>query len=71
MAKDLYHYIVREALEKDGWTIINDPYVLKVGGLKMEIDLAAEKVIAATKENEKIIVEIKSFINELIAKLKS
>jgi hypothetical protein len=46
MAKDLYHHIVREALEKDGWAIVNDPFVLKVGGLKMEVDLAAEKIIA-------------------------
>lgn len=30
----------------------------------MEVDLAAEKVIAATRENQKIIVEIKSFINK-------
>ncbi len=64
MAKDLYHYIVREALEKDGWEIVEDPFVLKSGGLRMEVDLAAEKVIAATRENQKIIVEIKSFINK-------
>ena len=64
MAKDLYHQIVRDALEKEGWTITDDPFVLKSGGLRMEVDLAAEKVIAATRENEKIIVEIKSFISK-------
>ena len=26
MAKDIFHDIVREAIEKDGWTITNDPY---------------------------------------------
>jgi len=25
MAKDIYHYTVRAALEKDGWTITDDP----------------------------------------------
>lgn len=29
MAKDLYHQIVREALEKDGWTITQDPYLIE------------------------------------------
>ncbi len=32
MAKDIYHKIVRSALEKDGWTITDDPFTLKVGG---------------------------------------
>lgn len=29
----------------------------------MEVDLAAEKILAAEKDNQKIAVEIKSFIN--------
>ncbi len=32
MAKDIYHNVVKTALEKDGWTITNDPLTLKVGG---------------------------------------
>jgi hypothetical protein len=26
MAKDLFHDVVRRALEKEGWTITHDPY---------------------------------------------
>ncbi|HAX76056.1 MAG TPA: fatty-acid synthase [Cyanobacteria bacterium UBA11372] len=32
-AKDLYHDTVRTALIKDGWTITDDPFKLRVGGL--------------------------------------
>jgi ferric iron reductase protein FhuF len=63
-AKDKYHQQVRRALEKDGWTITHDPYILKMVGVNFPIDLGAEKLIAAEKENEKIVVEIKSFLSE-------
>jgi hypothetical protein len=63
MAKDLYHYQVKRALEKDGWKITHDPYELRVGGVEMYIDIGAEQIIGAEKENDKIAVEIKSFIN--------
>ncbi|MFN8347758.1 MAG: element excision factor XisH family protein [Spirosomataceae bacterium] len=61
MAKDLYHYAVREALMNDGWVITNDPYIIETDDVNYEVDLGAEKMIAAEKENEKIAVEIKSF----------
>lgn len=61
MAKDLIHYQIKTALEKDGWNIIADPYILKLPDISFEIDLGAEKIITAQKENEKIVVEIKSF----------
>jgi hypothetical protein len=61
MAKDIFHDLVREALEKDGWTITHDPYVIK-RQRRYEIDLGAEKVIAAEREEERIAVEIKSFV---------
>jgi hypothetical protein len=64
MAKDLFHIIVREALELDGWTITHDPLILKLGGLRMEIDLAAEQVFAAEKEMVQIAVEVKSFLGK-------
>ena len=63
MAKDLFHDAVRNALVKDGWQITDDPFFLKVGGVEFYIDLGAEKLIAAERNNEKIAVEIKSFIN--------
>jgi len=63
MAKDLFHDAVRNALIKDGWLITDDSFFLKVGGVELYIDLGAEKLIAAERNNEKIAVEIKSFIN--------
>lgn len=60
--KDRFHQAVRSALEKDGWTITHDPLRLKVGTLRLQVDLGAEKLIAAEKDNQKIAVEIKSFL---------
>lgn len=61
-AKDIYHDTVKNALIKDGWTITDDPLILKWGSKTLLIDLGAEKLIAAEKDNQKIAVEIKSFI---------
>ncbi len=63
MAKDKDHYIVKEALVKDGWTITHDPYYIETPGIPYEADLGAEKLIAASKGIEKILVEIKTFNN--------
>ncbi len=62
MAKDLFHQIVRHALEKDGWKITKDPFAFRYGETSFEIDLGAERLIAAERENMLIAVEIKSFI---------
>ena len=51
------------ALVKEQWSITADPLKIKIDGVKLEIDLAAEKVIAAEREGHKIAVEIKSFLN--------
>lgn len=61
-AKDIYHNIVKNALEKDAWTITNDPLVLQYGSKDLFVDLGAEKIIAAEKSGRKIAVEIKSFL---------
>lgn len=61
-AKDLFHDAVKSALLKEQWTITADPFKIKIDGVKLEIDLAAEKVIAAEKEGRQIAVEIKSFL---------
>ena len=63
MAKDLFHYAVRQALIKEQWVITADPLIIRIEGVKLEIDLAAEKVFAAEKAGRKIAVEIKSFLN--------
>lgn len=61
-AKDLFHNSVINALEKEDWTITHDPLRISYELGKMYIDLGAEKIIAADKGNQKIAVEIKSFI---------
>ena len=64
MARDLFHPHVKTALIKDGWDITADPLYLKVGDVNMEIDLAAEKIFEAQKDNTKIAVEVKSFLSK-------
>jgi hypothetical protein len=63
MGKDRFHEVVKTALEKAGWQITADPYEIDVDGVDFEIDLAAEQLLAAERENQKIAVEIKSFIS--------
>ena len=68
-AKDKFHLNIKTALINDGWTITHDPYEIKDKRLvskSLEIDLAAEKILAAEKEKEKIAVEVKSLISDSI-----
>ena len=58
---DIYHNLVKTALQTEGWTITHDPYSLSAGGTELYIDLGAEKLIAAVRQNKKIAVEVKSF----------
>lgn len=60
--KDKIHDAVRNALIKDGWTITNDPLFLEYGDDDMYVDLGAERLLGAERDNEKIAVEIKSFL---------
>ncbi|WP_299408590.1 element excision factor XisH family protein [Acaryochloris sp. IP29b_bin.148] len=62
MARDRFHQIVKTALIKDGWDVTHDPLQIKVGGVDMEVDLGAERLLAAERGEEKIAVEIKSFL---------
>ena len=62
-AKDIYHNTVKTALEKDGWTITNDPLTLEIGDRSLFVDLGAEKILAAEKQGRKIAVEVKSFLS--------
>jgi XisH protein len=61
-ARDLYHDAVRTALIKDGWLIFADPYRIRYRDIDLYADLAAENPIAAEREGQKIVVEIKSFV---------
>jgi hypothetical protein len=62
-AKDIYHDAIKNALIKDGWTIIADPYIIKYEDAELFADLAAEKPLAIQRDERVIIVEIKSFIS--------
>ncbi len=61
-AHDIYHKSVKIALEKNGWTITHDPFTFKVGVRQLLIDLGAQKLIAAKKDDQLIAIEIKSFL---------
>lgn len=63
-AKDKYHDAVKNALIKDGWTITADPYFIRYEDAELYADLAAEKPIAAERQGQKIVVEIKSFVGK-------
>lgn len=63
---DKYHHTVRRALIKDNWEIVFDPLVLKYKGLRLFVDLAAEKIL----DEKRVAIEIKVFegdslVNEL------
>ena len=63
--KDLFHQAVKLALEKDGWTVTHDPFTIQISEtVKLKIDLGAESAIAAQRNQEKIAVEIKSFVSD-------
>jgi hypothetical protein len=44
-AKDVFHNAVKNALQKEGWIITDDPLFIRFGGINIYIDLGAEKVI--------------------------
>lgn len=58
---DLYHNQVKQALIKEGWQITDDPFTLDYKGIRLYADLGAERIFAAQKDLEKIVVEIKVF----------
>ena len=41
------HDVVKEALIKEGWTILAEPLVIKEGKHHIEVDLAAENLLTA------------------------
>lgn len=60
--KDIYHDTVKKALDRDEWTITDDPFTVRVGRKRLAMDLGAERLISAEKGSRKIVVEIKSFV---------
>ncbi len=62
-AKDIFHQTVKLALQKEGWSITDDPLYINFAEAEFYIDLGAERLLAAEKNNQKIAVEIKTFLN--------
>ena len=62
LAEDVFHDAVKRALEKDNWIITDEQFLIRSGGVEIYIDIGAEKVIAAERDDEKIAVEVKSFL---------
>lgn len=60
--KDAIHDAVKNALIKDGWTITSEHFELKFEERRLYVDLAAQRPVVAEKGDEKIVVEIKTFV---------
>jgi XisH protein len=60
-ARDIFHDVVKIALQKEGWTITHDPLTIDLADGQLQVDLGAERLIAAQKDNQHIAIEIKSF----------
>lgn len=62
-ARDRYHDWVKEALIQAGWVVSHDPLSIRIGKIGIHVDLGLENLIGAEKDQQKIAVEIKGFIN--------
>ena len=64
-ARDKFHDSVKQGLEKEGWKITHDPLQIEFGEEdKIGIDLGAEGFLGAERGEEKIAVEVKSFLSD-------
>jgi glycosyltransferase A (GT-A) superfamily protein (DUF2064 family) len=63
-AKDIYHYTVKRALVKAGWTVTHDSFPLQIGKKRLAADLGAERLISAENGMQQIVVEVKSFVGQ-------
>jgi len=63
-AKDLHHDSFKAALIKDGWIITDDPFIIAYEDLMLFADLAAERTLAVERNDERAVVEIKSFVSD-------
>jgi hypothetical protein len=59
---DLIHNSVKRALIKENWLITHDPYIIQYGRTTLYADLGAERPIAAERNGQKLVIEVKSFI---------
>ena len=68
-ARDIFHNAVKIALQKDGWTITHDPLTVDLADEQLQIDLGAERLIAAQRDKEEIAVEVKIKVEQPARKL--
>jgi hypothetical protein len=61
VARDFYHIAVKNALEKQGWRVTHDPLYFDFEDFSIMLDLAAERIIAFERDQERIAVEVKGF----------
>lgn len=60
--RDIFHQTVKNALQKDGWTVTYDPFFVPTeGGVNFFIDLGLESIIGAARNDKNVAIEIKSF----------
>lgn len=59
---DSIHYAVKHALIKSGWSVTDDPYVIQYRRTTLYADLGVERTIAVQRGEQKLVVEVKSFI---------
>lgn len=59
---DIIHNSVKNALVKDNWLITADPYIIQYRKTILYADLGAERPIAAERDGQKLVVEVKSFV---------
>ncbi len=59
--RDIYHHKVVKDLEREGWTVTDDPLRLAYGGRNLYVDLGAENLLGVAKDGRQIAVEIKRF----------
>lgn len=52
-ALNVFHEVVKRALQKDGWQITHDQFSISVSGVNISIDLAAQRLLAAERGEEK------------------
>lgn len=64
--RDTIHFQIRDALINDGWTITHDPFYVDYLTDELQVDLGAERLLAATKGVEQIAVEVKSFLGRSV-----
>jgi hypothetical protein len=60
--KDVFHDVVKKALQKEGWQITQEPLILDVADQEFSINLGVEKPSNVSQGTRKIAVSVKSFV---------